>query len=58
MDIPELSMAMSASRINTQWGIGMLSKALDMAEVVGDELTAMMEASVTPNVGQNIDIRV
>lgn len=58
MDIAELSMAMSASRLGTQWGIAVLDKALDMFEVAGEELTAMMESSVTPHLGQNIDIRL
>lgn len=58
MDIPELSMAMSMDRVNTEWGIAMMANALDTAEMVGDDLTKMMEASVTPNLGQNIDIRL
>jgi translation initiation factor IF-3 len=58
MDIPALSIAMSMDKVNTQWGIAMMSNALDNAEEVGDDLTKMMESSVTPNLGQNIDIRL
>lgn len=58
MDIAELSMAMSMDRVNTQWGVAMMSKALDSAETVSEDLTKMMESSVTPNLGQNIDIRL
>lgn len=58
MDIPALSIAMSLDKVNTDWGVAMLSKALDSAEVTGDALTKLMESSVTPELGQNIDIRV
>ncbi len=58
MDIPALSIAMSTDRIATQWGIAMMAEAIDMAEVTSDSLTKLMEASVTPNLGQNIDIRL
>ena len=58
MDIPALSIAMSLDKVNTDWGVAMLSKALDTAEVTGDALTKLMESSVTPKLGQNIDIRL
>ncbi len=58
MDIPALSMAMSMDKVNTEWGIAMMSKALDTAEDTGAALTKMMESSVTPNLGQNIDVRL
>lgn len=58
MDIPALSIAMSMDKVNTDWGIAMMSKALDTADIVSEELTKMMESSVTPNLGQNIDIRL
>ena len=38
--------------------VAVLKKSLDTLESNGDGLTKMMEASVTPNLGQNIDIRV
>lgn len=58
MDIPALSIAMSMNKVNTEWGIAMMSKAIDTAEDTGAELTKMMETSVNPNLGQSIDIRV
>lgn len=58
MDIPALSIAMSMDKVNTNWGIAMMSKALDTAEDTGEALTKMMETSVSPNLGQNIDIRL
>ena len=39
-------------------GIPMMSKALDMQEQMGAEITQMMEQSVNPNLGANVDLRV
>ena len=39
-------------------GIAMLSKAMDAQEQMGAALTQMMEQSVNPNLGANIDLRV
>ena len=38
--------------------IAMLKKNLDTVETAGADITKMMEASVTPELGQNIDIRI
>jgi hypothetical protein len=35
-----------------------LKKSMDMMETNGDMLTKMMEQSVNPNIGSNIDIRL
>lgn len=58
MDIPGLSIAMSTSRVQTDWGIAMMAKTIDTVETNGDALVKMMESSVTPNLGQNIDVRL
>ena len=58
MDIPALSMAMAQCNITNQLGTAMLSKALDTAEGAGDTMVEMMERSVTPELGGNIDISV
>lgn len=58
MDIPALSIAMSMDKVNTQWSLGMMEKSLDMADTVSEDLTKMMESSVTPNLGQSIDVRL
>lgn len=63
MDIPSLSMAMAASRLQTDIGVAMLSKTMDFSSTLGDNLTAMidsaaMERSVYPSVGGNIDISI
>ncbi|MBQ9200109.1 MAG: YjfB family protein [Lachnospiraceae bacterium] len=38
--------------------IAMLKKSLDAVETNGDMITQMMERSVNPNIGANIDIRL
>ncbi|MCH5332410.1 MAG: YjfB family protein [Agathobacter sp.] len=39
-------------------GLKMLSNALDMGKVMSDGLTKMMERSVNPHIGGNIDVSV
>ena len=39
-------------------GLMMLNKALDVDQANGDLMTQMLERSVNPMVGQNIDIRL
>ena len=55
MDIASLSMAMSASKVSSDVGIAVLGKNLDTLKQSGDGMLKMMESSVTPNLGQNID---
>ncbi len=38
--------------------ISILKKSLDTVETSGDMITRMMEQSVNPNIGANIDIRL
>ncbi len=63
MDIPGLSMALAQTKINSDISVAMLSKALDLGEVLGEGMTNMLDAaamenSVTPHIGGNIDIMV
>ena len=58
MDIASYSMANATNNLMQSVGVSMLSKTLDSQEMQGDALTKMMEMSVTPNVGANIDIRL
>jgi hypothetical protein len=62
MDIPELSMALSMSQLQTNVGVAMLSKSLDMVSEASETLTQMMdssmELSVNPDIGSNIDLRI
>lgn len=66
MDIAGLSTAMSMSKVQTDWGMKMLSKAMDTANSQGSQLaqmiasvpTAQMELSVNPYIGSQFDVRV
>lgn len=61
MDINGLGMSTTVlANSSTQSAVGlmMLNKALDTDQMAGDALTQMLERSVNPMVGQNIDIRL
>ena len=58
MDRAALSTAMSTQNILNDVGVAMLSKSLDTVEDMGDGMVKIMESSVTPYLGQNIDYYV
>lgn len=58
IDIPAYSVANASMNIMSQVSVAMLDKTLDMQKSMGDSLTRMMELSVNPSIGGNIDIRV
>lgn len=58
MDITEISTAMSQARTLNAVSTAVLSMSLDAAETTGENLIKMMELSVNPNVGSNIDVAV
>ncbi|MCR4738872.1 MAG: YjfB family protein [Lachnospiraceae bacterium] len=58
MDIPALSMAMSQMNVMNQFSTAMLSKALETYGETGDDMVKMMEQSVNPELGANIDVSV
>ena len=52
--------AMMNSQIQIQQGVNtqVLKKTMDLQEAQGSQLVQMMEQSVNPVLGQNIDIRI
>lgn len=58
MDIAALSTGMNILDVNTDAGVLMLSKNLDLIETMGDGMVKMMEQSVAPHLGANIDISI
>lgn len=58
MDIASLSTAMSTQNILNDVSVAMISKSLDTVEDMGDGMVKIMESSVTPYLGQNIDYYV
>lgn len=63
MDIPGLSMALAQTKVQGDFSVVMLSKAMDLGETLGEGMVEMldsaaMERSVTPYIGSNIDVMV
>lgn len=58
MDIASLSTALSTTQLQNDVGVLMLSKQLNTVEVMSDSMIKMMEQSVNPNLGANIDISI
>ncbi len=56
MDIPALSMSMATNQVQTEFGIAMLAKTLDTVDETSASMAKMMEQSVNPEIGGNIDI--
>lgn len=58
MDIAALSMGLSQMKIAQKVSISVVKIAMDNAEGQMTDLTRMMEQSVNPAVGSNIDLSV
>lgn len=58
MDIAALSTAMSLANIQTDFGIAMLDKSLENMETMGDGIKKILETSVNPHLGGNIDVSI
>lgn len=58
MDIAALSMAMGQQDLMSQLGVAVLDKSLETVSTAGSSMVKMMEQSVNPALGQNIDIAV
>lgn len=58
MDIVSYASANEIQSTQSQVSLAMMAKTLDLQEMMGDQITQMMELSVNPSIGGNIDIRV
>ena len=58
MDIAALSTAMQMSQLQSDVGVAVLDNSLELIEDLGEGVIKIMEASVNPDLGQNIDICV
>ena len=56
MDIATLSMGLSQMQLAQEVGVSVLKMAMETSEVQAVDLTKLMEQSVTPHLGGNIDI--
>ncbi len=55
MDVAGISMAMSQTQLMNNVSTAVASMTLDSFQGQATEITKLMESSVTPNLGQNID---
>lgn len=58
IDVAAYSVANAQTKVEQGIGTAMLKKTMDMQESMGDQLVQMMEQSVNPGLGRNIDIRI
>lgn len=52
------NISLSDTKTMNMVDVAMLKKSLTSIETSGDMITKMMEQSVNPNIGSNIDIRL
>ncbi|HEX3021810.1 MAG TPA: YjfB family protein [Lachnospiraceae bacterium] len=58
MDITAYTNAMSLQNVNMQVSASVLKMSMDTVEEASECMIKMMEQSVNPNVGSNIDISI
>lgn len=58
MDIAQLSTALAMQSNATAMSFAVMNLSMDTVETTGDGIVKMMEASVNPNVGSNVDIKL
>ncbi|MBE5969006.1 MAG: putative motility protein [Lachnospiraceae bacterium] len=58
MEIGELSTALAMTDVGNQVAVAVLDNSLDTVEALGDGMVKMMEQSVMPHLGGNIDYSV
>lgn len=58
MDIAGLSINMNQTQLLTEVKTAVLAKNLDAQEQMKESIKVMMEQSVKPNLGKNIDVSI
>ena len=58
MNIASLSTDIAMSKTMTAVGTAVMKQSMDVNEAMGTEMVKMMEKSVTPNLGNNVDVRL
>ncbi len=56
MNIEAYSIMQAQANVMSAVSVSMLKKTLDTQEMMGAQMTQMMELSVNPNLGANIDV--
>jgi hypothetical protein len=58
MKIASMPIPTGPSLNSVDVGVAVLAKNLDIIEILGQSMIKMMEESVAPHLGQNVDLRV
>ena len=58
MDVAAMSVLMKQGQLMQQIGVSVMKKAMESAEISTEALLQVLEQSVQPNLGQNIDIKL
>lgn len=58
MNIASLSTDLAMSKTMTAVGTAVMKQNMDVNEAMGAEMVKMMEKSVTPNLGNNVDVKL
>lgn len=58
MDIAKLSIMMSQSQLKQQASISVMKQTMDHAEMQSEQMIQMLQQTVQPHLGGNIDVRV
>ena len=57
-NLPSLAISSAGKNVISDVGVAMLSKSLDTAKESGEATVKMMEQSVNPHIGGNIDYSI
>lgn len=57
MDVAKLSIAMSQSQLKQQASISVMRKTMDQAEIQSEQMIRMLEESVQPHLGGNVNLK-
>ncbi|UOQ85190.1 YjfB family protein [Gracilibacillus salinarum] len=57
MDVAAMSIAMNQANVKQQASISLMGKAMDQAETQSNSMIKMLESSMQPHLGKNIDIK-
>lgn len=58
MDIASLSVDLSISNVLSKASTQVLKMTMDQMEITSEQMTKMMELSVNPGLGANLDVRI
>lgn len=58
MDIAALSMELSSASLLSQASTAVLAKSIKQAEITGQNMMKVLECSVTPHLGQTVDLTI